>query len=156
MYNKKIEIIIDNILDHEGKCQIEIIKSNSSGKYIKNYKLNYNYLNILINYLNSKRINFRLKNSNNNNQNDEPNKFVNTKHPEYRNNIILSLDSYRQTLNAKYGDSVKSEVNRYSNNLLAANENIEYSNSDNNQILPYDSINNNYDPYISQTNRTPK
>lgn len=155
MYNKKFEIIIDNNFDHEGKYQIEIIKSNSSGKFIKNYKLNNNNLNYLINYLNLKNIIYRYKNDNIN-QNDNSNTFINSKHPEYANNKIFSLDSYRHTINAKYGDSINKQVSKYSDNLVASNEDIDYNSNNSNQILPFDNVNNKYDPYISQTNRTPK
>lgn len=154
MNNKKLEIIIDNNNDHEGKFQIEIITSKGNSKFIKNYKLSNNQLNFLINYLNERNILFKFKNDIY--HGDKRNEVVNNKHPEYKNNQLFTLDSYRQTINAKYGDSVDKNISKCNDTLMASNEIIEEDNLFDNQIRGFDNMNSNYNSYMSQSDRSPK
>lgn len=145
MNTQNNSIIIDDISDHEGKYSVEIIKSEGPKKFIKQYKLSNKQLFILNESLSNNRIDFQIKNKPiNTGETDQ----IISKHPEYRNNQLLSLDSYKQTINAKYGD--------YKNDSIENKKDIDEINDNYKQISPYDEIGKNYNSYISQSGRLPK
>lgn len=109
---RKTDIKINTSLNHEGKCLVEVIKTEQKKKFIKQYYLNSNQLSTLQYYINEKNIPHKIINQDNllnnqdnllNNQNlvEYENK-LSFSHPEYKSNQLSSLDAYKQTLQAKY------------------------------------------------------
>lgn len=137
-----ISIIIDDNKDHEGKYLVEVIKSEGSKRFIKNYKLNVQQLLTLNESLsqNHQHIDIKYKS-------DEchtlipsavPNKY---RHPEYRDQNLFMQNSFEETLNAKYGN-YKRKVPKMDQSRLP-------------ELEAYNSIGN-YNSYISQSSRVPK
>lgn len=136
-----ISIIIDDAKDHEGKYLVEIIKSQGSKKFIKNYKLNSQQLLILNETIsNNRTINIRYKSDNCHTliPSSVPNRY---RHPEYRNQNLFTQNSFQETINAKYGN--------YKPNSQSIKENeLE-------ELEAYNSIGN-FNSYISDSYREPK
>ena len=137
-----ISIIIDDNKDHEGKYLVEIIKSEGSKRFIKNYKLNVQQLLILNESLskNHQHIDIKYKSDDCHTliPSSIPNKY---RHPEYRDQNLFMQNSFEETLNAKYGN-YKREVPKMDQSVLP-------------ELEAYNSVGN-YNSYISQSSRVPK
>ena len=139
--SQNISIIIDDNKDHEGKYLVEIIKSQGSKKFIKNYKLNSQQLLILNETIsNNKTINIRYKSNNCHTllPSSVPNKY---RHPEYRDQNLFTQNSFQETINAKYG------------NYKPISQSIEENELE--ELEAYNSIGN-FNSYISDSSRQPK
>ena len=139
--SRNISIIIDDNKDHEGKYLVEIIKSQGSKKFIKNYKLNSQQLLILNETIsNNKTINIRYKSDNCHTllPSSIPNRY---RHPEYRDQNLFTQNSFQETINAKYGN-YKPDSRSIKENELE-------------ELEAYNSIGN-FNSYISDSSRQPK
>ena len=140
--SSNISIIIDDNRDHEGKYLVEMIKSDGSKKFIKNYKLNSQQLLTLNESLSQNYqeidINYKSNNCHTLIPSSVPNKY---RHPEYREQNLFTQNSFEETLNAKYGNYKK--------------RNPTMKDSELTKLEAYNSIGN-YNSYISQSYRQPK
>lgn len=140
--SSNISIIIDDNRDHEGKYLVEMIKSDGSKKFIKNYKLNSQQLLTLNESLSQNYqeidINYKSNNCHTLIPSSVPNKY---RHPEYRDQNLFTQNSFEETLNAKYGNYKK--------------RNPTMKDSELTKLEAYNSIGN-YNSYISQSYRQPK
>ena len=85
-----ISIIIDDNKDHEGKYLVEVIKSDGSKKFIKNYKLNSQQLLILNESLSQNYQNIDINYKSDNCHTLIPSSVSNKyRHPEYRNQNLF-------------------------------------------------------------------
>ena len=91
---------ISNDSDHNNKFLVEKIETKNKKKFIKQYKLDKNDVEILIRGLNKKHI--KIVSSNHIDTFVENNTISN--HPEYTNQSFTHLDSYKKTLTAKFND----------------------------------------------------
>ena len=91
---------ISNDSDHQNKFLVEKIETRNNKKFIKQYKLDKNDVEILIRGLNDKHI--KIVSSNYIDNFVENNTISN--HPEYTNKSFTHLDSYKKTLTAKFND----------------------------------------------------
>ena len=101
----KCELKINTILNHEGKCLVEVIKMKQKKKFIKQYYLDSKQLSTLQYYITQKNIPYKIVNPDNllETQNlIESNNEVSFNHPEFRKSNVNSLEAYKQTLRAKY------------------------------------------------------
>lgn len=141
MFNN-ISIIIDDNKDHEGKYLVEMIKSDGSKRFIKNYKLSIQQLLNLNESLsqNHQHVNIKYKSDNCHTliPSSVPNKY---RHPEYRDQNLFTQNSFEETLNAKYGNYKRGSPNTNQSELP--------------ELEAYNSIGN-FNSYISQTSRVPK
>ena len=103
----KCEVKISNDINHEGKYLVEIVKIYQKKKFIKQYYLNQQQLSTLQYYINEKNIPHKIINQDNlldiqNIWKYESEGKLSFNHPEFKNNQINSLESYKKTLTAKY------------------------------------------------------
>lgn len=137
-----ISIIIDDNKDHEGKYLVEVIKSEGSKRFIKNYKLKTQQLIILSESLsqNHQHIDIQYKSNDCHTliPSSVPNRY---RHPEYRDQNIFTQNSFQETLNAKYGNYKKRPQKMDQSKFQ--------------ELEAYNSIGD-YNSYISQSSRQPK
>ena len=115
-YSRNNEIIKDEIIfkisdtsDHLNKFLVEKIETKDKKKFIKQYKLDKNCVENLVEELNKKNI--KIISSIYNRKQIENN--VISSHPEYSNGILTHLDSYKKTLTAKFDESLENTSNTF-------------------------------------------
>ena len=116
-YSRNNEIIKDEIIfkisdtsDHLNKFLVEKIETKDKKKFIKQYKLDKNCVENLVEGLNKKNI--KIISSIYNRKQIENN--IISSHPEYSNGSFTHLDSYKKTLTAKFNDSQEKSSNSFS------------------------------------------
>lgn len=92
---------ICNVVDHENKILVEKVKTINNKQFIKHYKLSTNELDLLIISLKKMNIKIISSISNDNSNLNIHGTMMNGTHPEYNDNNILQLESYRKTITAK-------------------------------------------------------
>ena len=97
----KLIFKIYNVVDHENKILVEKVQTIHNKKFIKHYKLSTNELDLLIVSLNKMNVKIISCMSPNNSNLNNQGTTINIRHPEYNNNNILQLESYRKTIIAK-------------------------------------------------------
>jgi DNA mismatch repair ATPase MutS len=132
--NLKDEVVfkISNNSDHQNKFLVEKIETKNKKKFIKQYKLDRNEVNHLVFELKKKNISIisseYIKNQNIQN-------YIISDHPEYSNNSVTHLDSYKKTITAKFNDEIILNDNNFIMKHLDGYDiqNIGYS-----QITPFE------------------
>ena len=127
--NDEIFFKISNNSDQDNKFLVDKLETKDKKKFIKQYKLNKSEVNYLINGLQKKNIKIISPGLNNSDQINQ--QIINNKHPEYMNNNLLHLDSYRKTITAKFDED---QILPFMNTPSAIPENYEDFHNDYSQI----------------------
>ena len=108
--NLKDEIVfkISNNSDHQNKFLVEKIETKNKKKFIKQYKLEKTEINYLIFELKKKNIRII---SSEYSKNDNLQNSIVSNHPEYSENSLNHLDSYKKTFTAKFNDTITDNSN---------------------------------------------
>lgn len=108
-YSRSNEILKDELFfkihnesDHENKFLVEKIEIKNKKKFIKQYKLLKRELDYLIQELTKRQI--KIIDSNLENRDNIMNENIMGNHPEYQDNRVCFIDSYKQTIKAKYNE----------------------------------------------------
>ena len=127
----KIVFKISNNSDHQNKFLVEKIETKNKKKFIKQYKLDTKQVNHLVFELRKKNISII---SSENIQNQNIQKSIISNHPEYSNNSITYLDSYKKTIASK----LNNEINFNNDFSMEHLEGYDIQNPGNFQIFSFE------------------